>query len=296
MTVALSSPDVSSHFLRGKPKEDPHQFWQAGLEVELRASDQKTILGRTRHYGPLRLQRPFFPEGRDLAHLYILHPPGGLVAGDRLQQSITVQPGAAGVVTTPAAGKVYFSQSGSQQKQIIELKVGNDASLEWLPQETILYNGCAAAMETRVTLTGTARYIGWEIICLGRTASGEHFNQGSLLQTVRLERDGKPLFQERMHLEAGEYKQSGLLGFHGRPVFGTMMATLDKEPDIEEWHSQLNQDADHPIALTSRNGVLLVRYLGYSSAKARALFEQAWQLCRPQVLGREACRPRIWNT
>lgn len=276
-----------------------NQNWQAGIELQLKYLDGATRLGRTRHYGPLRIQRPFYPEGKEIAHLYILHPPGGLVAGDELHQKVEALSGSRALVTTPAAGKVYFNNQNSHgryQKQIVTINVDDKSCVEWLPQETILYRGCAAIMETTVCLKGSGGFIGWDIFCLGRTASGEIFDKGSFQQFVRIERDGVPLFRERLGFQAGSSKQNGLLGFNGCSVYGTMMATLDKEPDIECWHELLNTGCKPSIALTFRNGVLLVRYLGHSSAQGRDLFESVWQLCRPLVNRREACRPRIWNT
>ena len=55
--------------------------WQARLDLEFALSQQKTVISKRRHSGPLTIQRPFYPEG-DVCHLYLLHPPGGVVAGD----------------------------------------------------------------------------------------------------------------------------------------------------------------------------------------------------------------------
>ena len=271
--------------------------WCAGLEMQLMVVDNCTRLGRTRHYGPLRIQRPFWPEGRELAHLYILHPPGGLVAGDELTQTVDAGVGASGLVTTPSAGKVYFNNSSRQQKQNIAIRVADQAGIEWLPQETILFDGADAVMSLDVQLSGNGTYIGWDILCLGRRASGESFTSGRLLQTVNLSRNNQPLFRERLELEAGSARHQGLLGFNRQPVFGTMLATVDEEPPVADWHRELAEvDAADCLSITWRAGVLIVRYLGDSSRQARDLFEKAWNLCRPLVNGREVCRPRIWNT
>ncbi len=268
--------------------------WQAGLEINLQEDNGITRLGRTRHYGPLRLQRPFWPEGRDLAHLYVLHPPGGLVAGDELRQLVTVGAGAHGLVTTPGAGKVYFNHSGHRQQQVIEINVDDQACLEWLPQETILYDGGKGSLKTDIRLSGSGQYIGWDIVCLGRQASGESFTQGHLLQTLNIYRDQCPIFCERLDFSADSLRQHCLPGLYGKSVFGTLLATVEHEPPIEEWHQQLA--AGKELSLSWRAGVFIVRYLGNSSRRARALFEQVWMLCRPLVNGRQACRPRIWNT
>ncbi|MGI9277552.1 MAG: urease accessory protein UreD [Endozoicomonas sp.] len=271
--------------------------WYAGLEMQLISAENCTRLGRTRHYGPLRIQRPFWPEGPELAHIYTLHPPGGLVAGDELIQQFEAGPGAAGLVTTPSAGKVYFNNSKRQQKQNIVIRVADQAGIEWLPQETILFDGADAVMSLDVQLSGKGTYIGWDILCLGRQASGESFDSGRLLQTVNLSRNGLPLFRDRLEFTAGDDRHQGLLGLHKQPVLGTMLATVNREPPVAEWHGQLVEPcASGQLSLTWRAGVLIVRYLGDSSRQARELFEKTWALCRPMVNDREACRPRIWNT
>ena len=271
--------------------------WRAGLSLQVSLYGEKTILGRTRHYGPLRVQRPFYPEGEGLSHLYILHPPGGLVAGDELVQTVKVEAGAATLVTTPAAGKLYFNKTGESQIQKVELSVGTQGSLEWLPQETILYEGSKAELRTTVSLAEGARYIGWDIFCLGRQASGESFDQGQLLQTVNISRSDNPLFLERFRLGPGDSRAGNLLGLSGQRVFGTLLATLEDGSSIPAWHEQLvAMGFGKEVALTCRNGIFIVRYLGSSSARARTVFLRVWRWCRPAVNGRAACRPRIWNT
>ncbi|WP_230460461.1 urease accessory protein UreD [Sansalvadorimonas verongulae] len=263
----------------------------------MKSDGERSFIGRTRHYGPLRLQRPFFPEGNGLAHLYVLHPPGGLVAGDILRQSFTVRTGAAGLVTTPAAGKVYFNKANRSQRQEVLIRVEEHGVLEWLPQETILFEGCQAELDTVVHLSDGSSYIGWDIICLGRQASGEVFQKGQLLQTVAVYRDKRPLFRERLELLSNDARHASLLGLSGCSVFGSLIATIENEPDVALWHEQLiDQRLDKVTALSWRNGLLLARYLGHSSAQARKVFEFVWELCRPCVHGRPVCTPRIWST
>ncbi len=275
----------------------PSSGWRAGIEVELKHLNGRTLMGRTRHYGPLRIQRPFWPEGNDLTHLYILHPPGGLVAGDELIQQFSIRQGAAGLVTTPAAGKVYFNGNGQLQKQITSITVSDMGSMEWLPQETILFNGAIAELNTSIDLSGSGQYAGWDIICLGRTASGEQFTQGKLTQNFSLTRDDKPLFRERLQFDAQSGVTRSLLGLNGCTIFGTFLMTLDKAPDTTELQQYLEEQNWHrETAITYKAGVFIARYLGNSSEQARTVFTHLWQKTRPFFNGRKACQPRIWNT
>jgi hypothetical protein len=107
----------------------------------------------------LRVQRPFYPESREVCHVYLLHPPGGLVSGDELQIDIAVGRDAWALLTTPGAGKVYGSDGqGVRQQQA--LRIARGGTLEWLPQEMILFDGARADLGTRVELEGDARFLG----------------------------------------------------------------------------------------------------------------------------------------
>ncbi|WP_422467980.1 urease accessory protein UreD [Endozoicomonas sp. ALC013] len=294
---ASSGETESNQSSRPDSAEVSSSGWRAGIDVELKHLNGRTLMGRTRHYGPLRIQRPFWPEGKDLTHLYILHPPGGLVAGDELVQRFAIRKGAHGLVTTPAAGKVYFNGNGQLQKQTTHITVSDSASMEWLPQETILFNGAITELDTRIELSGNALFAGWDIICLGRTASGEQFARGQLTQHLTLTRDSTPLYLDRLDFAAGSALPMSLLGLDNHTVFGTFLITLESPPDLPGLHSQLVDKGWHRVtAITWRAGVFIVRYLGDSSEQARTIFTWIWEAERERFNGRKGCRPRIWNT
>ena len=83
--------------------------WCAELELCFARSESRTVLATRRHRGPLRIQRAFYPEPGGVCHAYLLHPPGGVVAGDRLAINVELDEGAQVLLTTPAAGKFYRS-------------------------------------------------------------------------------------------------------------------------------------------------------------------------------------------
>ncbi len=132
-----------------------------------------TVVARRRHEGPFCIQRPFYP-GDGACHVYLLHPPGGLAAGDELDLTVDVEPGAAALLTTPAATKFYRSD-GAPSVQRQTLRVAAGAALEWLPLDTILFGGSRALIETDVVLAPGARFIGWEQLSLGRPLSGDRY-------------------------------------------------------------------------------------------------------------------------
>src|SRR6187551_1093438 len=116
-----------------------HSSWQARLELGFRATAGRTVLAHRRHIGPLMVQRPFYPEG-GICHVYLLHPPGGIVGGDSLELQVDAGQGSHALITTPAATKFY--RAGPHPRAVLRQNLlVKDAVLEWLPQEAIVFDG-----------------------------------------------------------------------------------------------------------------------------------------------------------
>ncbi len=277
---------------------DAERRWAASLALRFANRDDVTRLIQARHQGPLRVQRPFYPEGsQEACHVYVLHPPGGLVSGDALTIRAHIEREAHALLTTPAANKLYKADSqGVAWTQHTELTVEEGGTLEWLPQETIAFNGSKGTQRTHIALQGNARCLGWEVMALGRPASDLPYVTGRIEQHFRLTLDGKPLWLERQPLDPAHPRFAGRWGQGGATVQATLWAVgLDDAPAaIEALREAL---PDNPRwAVTERHGVLLMRYLGASRNEAWALCEHAWQLLRPRWIEREAHTPRIWLT
>jgi urease accessory protein len=285
--------------------------WQARLNLGFQRKGQRTLLGQCAHYGPLQVQRPFYPEGETVCHIAILHPPSGVVGGDQLRLEAQLDSGAHALLTTPAAGKFYRS-AGPLARQIHSLTVASGAALEWLPQENIVYNGARLQALTRIDLQGDARFIGWEILCLGRPAAGEMFTLGECRQTLEVWRDGEPLYLESGRLIGGNPLLKATWGLQGQPVTATFLCVLAQAPSslVREgqdegvvaalrahWESFAAPAIAGELAtVTALDGILICRYLGPSAARARRFFILAWSLLRPIMLNRPPCPSRFWNT
>ena len=271
--------------------------WQANLLLRFaRAAGGRTILSERRHRGPLQVQRPFYPEANGTCHVYILHPPGGVVGGDRLAIEAELAPGAQVLLTTPAAGKFYrSSEATAQQTQILRVAAG--AALEWLPQETIVFKGAQVRSLTRVELTGDAGFIGWEILCLGRPAAGEIFERGVCRLSFEIWRDGLPLYLEQGHYKGGSELLQATWGLRGLPVTATLVCVTGITGLVERVRAAAGElVADEWFSASQLDGVLVCRYLGSSGERARRLFSRAWTILRPAVWDRMACPPQIWST
>ncbi|HTU68223.1 MAG TPA: urease accessory protein UreD [Steroidobacteraceae bacterium] len=269
---------------------DPNWVADLRLRFGTRADFPGTVLLERRHVGPLVVQRPFHPEG-DPCHVYIVHPPGGVVGGDELSIHVTVDPRAHALITTPAATKFYRCD-GRRSSQTQELRV-TDATLEFLPQENIFYRGADVRTATRIHVDATSRFIGWEIACLGLPARNEPFDAGRLALDLELWRDD-PVFIDRLRLAGESTARRAAWGLAGHEAVGTLLATPATPADLDAVRELV---ANHPFAAVSVvDRVLVLRALAAQAAPIRELFVAAWRVLRPAILGRPAHPPRIWST
>lgn len=253
----------------------------------------RTVLAARRQRGPLAVQRPFYPEGAP-CHVYLLHPPGGLVGGDRLEIGAEVAAGAHALVTTPGATKLYRS-AGPRATQRQRLAVASAGILEWLPQENILFPGANAALTTHIDLEPGARFVGWEIHSLGRPAIGERFATGSADLTLEIRRAGVPLLLDRLRIDQG-VGLDGPAGLRGFPVSATLAASGAAPEDLAEVRARCAPDSGVLWGATLLGDLLVARCLAPGTEPARRLFAAVWSILRPRLLGLPACPPRIWGT
>ena len=277
--------------------------WRGALDLSFAAAARGTVVTRRRHEGPFCIQRPFYP-GDGVCHVYLLHPPGGLAAGDELDLSVDVEPGAAVLLTTPAATKFYRSD-GAPSVQRQTLRVAAGASLEWLPLDTILFGGSRALIETDVVLAPGARFIGWEQLSLGRPLSGDRYATGTLEQHTRIGSAEDPLLIESLRLAAGDRLLAADWGLASFGVCGALYAYPANDPLLVRIRARLGAATpshERPAATDLRCGatllgeLLVVRCLAREPEALRNLFEALWCELRPDVVGRAPSVPRVWRT
>lgn len=270
--------------------------WRACLTLGYAAKHGRSWLLRQERRGPLYVQKPFYPEGPGTCHTYIVHPPGGVVGKDRLDLNVTLGSGSQVLITTPAAAKFYRSGGGAAE-QTTRLDVGTDAVLEWLPQETIIYDKARARMRTRVRLGQGARFMGWEMICLGLPACDRPFTGGRLDQCFEVWQEDRPLFIDPLRIENQDPLLTARWGMAAHPVVGILAATVD-EPDLAAAIRERVTAAPSAglFAVTRIQGLTLCRFLGDNVYTGLKLFINAWEILRPALKGSPACAPRIWAT
>jgi urease accessory protein len=172
------------------------------------------------------------------------------------------------------------------------------ATLEWLPQESIIFDGAIARLHTRVDLETDASFFGWDVVCLGRSAAGERFARGSMRQSLQVARDGAEIFVERTNLAGGDALLASAVGLNGAVVFGTFIAAVSAVPDslVAICRAIAAAENEGEVGVTRMRGCLVGRYRGMSAQSARAYFVRLWCAVRPIAIRRDAVIPRIWAT
>jgi urease accessory protein len=270
--------------------------WKARLALEYALREQRTVLARREHSGPLVVQKSLHPEGDAVCHNIILHPPGGIAGGDSLALAAKLREGSAALLTTPGAGK-WYKTMGATAHVGQRFDIGRGAVLEWLPQPSIVFDHARAATKTEIFLEPDALYLGWDLTCMGRTASGERFNSGELRQRTEVWQQGRRLWCEYARLAGGDSMLTSMAGMAACTVSATLIAAgKDIQKDLLAQCRSIATEAGAQSGITALPRVLLARYLGASSEAAMQYFIALWSLLRPALAGRSAVPPRIWNT
>ncbi|MBV6754623.1 urease accessory protein UreD [Pseudomonas chlororaphis] len=266
--------------------------WHAELELGYARFGDCTRPITRRHLGPLRVQKHLYAEGPQVCQHIIVHPPGGIAGGDRLAISARVEADAWAQLTSPGAAKWYRAVGPAYQT--LDLKIAAGATLEWLPQETIVFSAAQAELRTTIDLEGDARLFYWDMVALGRPASGERFDRGHFQSQLDIRRDGKLLWHERQRIQGGDGLLDSPIGLDGQPVFATLLVTGEIDSELLEHCRSVPTRVRGD--LTQLPGLLVARCLAGEALHARAWLIELWRLLRPALLGREAVPPRIWNT
>jgi urease accessory protein len=279
------------------PVKPESTHWHGNLKLVFANCQGATQLIQNHGQAPLKVQRPFYPEGSAVCHSVVLHTAGGVVGGDRLSLNFHLQPHAHALITTAAAGKIYRSQ-GLAAQQSIQMQVDAGACLEWFPQETIVFNGAIYRQDLRVELAPEATWLGWEITRFGRTARGEEFLQGEWRSHTEIWQQGRPLWIDRQWLPASEAILNSPHGLAKQPVIATF-AWIGQPVSQEtiEAARRLWDAKGYPgeAGVTQLMSGLLCRYRGAATAEVRNWFIDVWHLLRLSYLERPSCPPRVWQ-
>ena len=272
--------------------------WHARLQLDYSFESRRSV-ARYRHEGPLRVLQSLYPEGDAVCHNVLVHPPGGLVSGDTLDIQITASGTSHGLITTPGATRFYRS-SGAAAVQRTRIKLQDRARLEWLPLETLCYNGCEAENHLHLELAPQAECIGWDISAFGLPLAGQPFERGGLHQRIEL----AGVWLEQGRLDAGDTRlMDGPVGLAGHrcmaSIFFVSGAKLERgrrQQALDVARTLLETHALRATAgATSPNDqVVVVRVLAPLVEPAMQLLKDLWAVWRSELWALPNTSPRIW--
>lgn len=274
--------------------------WHAALRLHYERAGERTR-AHAEHEGPLRVLKALYPEGPGICHHVLVHPPAGLVGGDVLGLTMSLNAGAHALATTAGATRFYRSL-GPQATQSVRATLAAGARLEWLPQENIIYSGAQAANLQSFELEAGAEMLGWDLLALGLPAADQPFVRGAVQQ--RIEVPGAWLDAGRIDAADTRLLDSPL-GLAGQRALATMWFAAGSPLALDR--VELALEAARQViagsACAARAGVSLVhpqvlvlRALGPRIEPLAALLQPvrvAWREVLWQLRG---AAPRVWQT
>lgn len=224
----------------------------------------------------------------------LVNTAGGVTGGDRLDWRLEAGPGAALVATSQAAERVYRS-AGGEAEVTVTLVLGAGASLDWLPQETILFDGARLGRRLEADMAEDARLLLLETVVLGRAAMGETVRTGALRDQWRIRRGGRLVHAEALRLGGGPADaiaraQSGIATLGGARAFATLVEIgPDPVPRLDAARRLLAGLSGVVAAASLREGALILRFLAEDNAPLRAGLIRFLMGFRAEPL------PRVWS-
>jgi len=292
-----SPEDVPSQFASfdGKiPQMDVGKTGKIGfLKLTLKSDSQrnKTIITEQLSRVPLYVQKALYYDETipSMAHVFVLSPSGGVLQGDRYRTDIELKNGAISHITTQGATRMYKMNS-NYATQMINLNVGKNCYLEFLPEQLIPYKNSRYYQKATFKIDDSATLVYSETIVPGRVAMGELFDYDvCCLKTLCYDDKQKMKFHDNCILEPKKQRMNSL-GIFGNKTVHSMMYVVTKQECIEELYDTINQlfkDNDEIIggaSILPNNSGLSVRILSNSSETNKITIYNIAQIIRKQVI------------
>jgi len=267
-------------------------------EIGFARRDGVTRLAHLYQADPLRVLFPI-PEAGDPIEAAIVTTSGGLVGGDRIDVAIRVDRAARAHVTASAAEKIYRS-TGATTVVRQSLAVADGAALEFLPPETILFEGARLQRETAVEIGNGGAFLGGDIMVFGRRARGEHFTKGLLRTVWEVRQQGRLVWGDALHLDgdiAGVVDNPACFG--GAAGFATLMlAPAGNDPQkFVDGARGVQAAAPEGVraGVTAVAGLVVARWLAADAALLRRAYADLACHLRCEAMGLPCRLPRIWH-
>jgi urease accessory protein len=271
---------------------------EGSAAVSFCVRDGTTALSHLYQSDPLRILFPR-PERCEPATGVLVTTSGGLVGGDRLDVKVTTGAGAKGRVLGQAAEKIYRS-TGADSHIDIHLEVARDGWLEWMPQETIVFENARLRRLTVADVAAGARLLAGEIVVFGRTAMGEQVTQGLVRDAWEVYRNGRLVWADALHVEETlEATLGATSGFDGAVAFASLVYVGDDAADhlipARDLLAATGCDGSLRAGVTHLGDVLVIRWLGRETRHLREAYGGFWAAFRHHLAGYPNTMPRLWH-
>ena len=273
--------------------------WRGSISLETRKERGSTRLSSLQHEGPLRIQRPFLQDDGS-CHIYLIHPPGGVVGGDALIVKFQGHENTNTLITSSAASKFYSCEAGLPKQKISQdLNVNEDSLLEWVPQESIFFEGSKTQLTNKINMSNESRFFGWEIMVLGRLESDKNSFGGTLRSTITITKNSRLIHRDFFEYSPDMGRSSW--GLNGKRVIGSLIAAsayIEDEEFARLFSVIKKKIGSESFGATRKKGLFLLRYLGNSVEECKNGFNVARDALHQNealMLGCHGERPRIWN-
>ncbi len=269
----------------------PHSLRSRGrLDLSFRRRGAITVIDRSFQSGCSRMRLPRREASDEAPCAVLINTAGGVAEGDRIEQAIAWEEGARATVATQAAEKVYRALAqGSQIETRLEVARGADA--EWLPQETILFDGARLRRDAQIILAEDVSFLGVEAVVLGRAAMGETMRAGSLRDRMRIWRGGRLIYADTLALDADVAALMARASVGGgASAMAVLVHASDRAASLIEPVREALASAQGRAAASTWNGLLAVRLLADDGETLRHDIAAALAVLRD---GRPL--PRVWR-
>jgi urease accessory protein len=265
------------------------------LDLRFSLSGQATVLSSAFQSAPCRVMTPV-PDPKEPFTAVLLTTSGGLTGGDQVTVSVNVAPNATALCTPQAAERIYRAADEQDAHVSVTMTLGSEATLEWLPQETILFDRARLRRGIEIGLTDTSRLLAGDIVVFGRLASGERFRTGFLFDRWQVRRGGRLIWRDVTRLDGDVAEPlAHPAGYNGGVAQALILCqTPNPEPLRDMLRGLIADDATMLAGVTILEGLLLVRLLDSDPARLRRRFACLWSALRPAI-NRPVAMPRHWK-
>lgn len=263
--------------------------WKGFLFLRFKYKNKKTYLHTKKNFGPLFVQNTFYPEDK-ICHVYILHPPGGLVGGDNLYIKNYLEEKSKVLVTTPSASKFYKS-NGKIVNVKYKIFLEKNTTLEWLPQNNIFFSNSLVNIENEFFIKSESKLIIWDTLCLNNLLNKKKNNKSILISSLKIWKKNVILLNEKIRIIKGNLS----ILFNKKIL--SMLIAMPADINILKFIRKFNNiNKNIIIGSTLIKDILIIRIIGNDNILIQKIMKNMWKKLRIKIIGIKPCIPRIWFT